>query len=468
VLARFTTHDAPITFMLRRATMTAIALNTSGQFPMSTGMNDHRTYARMGFIAIVLVFGGFGIWAGFAPLDRAAVAQGQVAVESNNKPVQHLEGGIIREILVHDSQQVQEGDVLFRLQPTNAQANLDLLRKQIDAGLAQEARLVAEQARADQIKFPADLLARRNVVETDLAIKDQERQFRERKETLDGQIGILSAQIEQKQQDIAGRQHQKESLAAQMASYKAEMTSVFPLVQKGLYARNKYLALERDATRVGGDFGVAESDIARLTKGIDEAQLQIKQTRFKFDEEASNALNDVRAKMSDAREKIVIAEDVLTRVDVRAPRSGTVLGLKVHGIGAVVKPGDTLAEIVPLGEGLMITARVSPGDIESVEIGQTAEVRFSNFSSRQTPVILGKVVSLSPDALVDQTSNQQQQQPYFSAKVIIDYSAVPENIAKKIQPGMQADVLISTGERTVLAYLIGPLKNSFAKTFREK
>ena len=179
-------------------------------------------------------------------------------------------------------------------------------------------------------------------------------------------------------------------------------------------------------------------------------------------------MNDVRAKMSDAREKILIAEDVLTRVDVRAPRRGTVLGLKVHGVGAVVKPGDTLAEIVPVGEGLRITARVSPSDIESVEVGQTAEVRFPNFSSRQTPVILGKVVSLSPDALVDQTGNQQQQQPYFSAKVMIDYSAVPEDVARKIQPGMQADVLISTGERTVLAYLIGPLRNSFAKTLREK
>jgi HlyD family secretion protein len=219
---------------------------------------------------------------------------------------------------------------------------------------------------------------------------------------------------------------------------------------------------------VEGEFGVAESDIARLSKSVDEAKLQIEQTRFKFDEDVSKELNDVRAKMSDAREKILIAEDVLTRVDVRAPRRGTVLGLKVHGVGAVVKPGDTLAEIVPVGEGLRITARVSPSDIESVEVGQTAEVRFPNFSSRQTPVILGKVVSLSPDALVDQTGDQQQQQPYFSAKVMIDYSAVPEDVARKIQPGMQADVLISTGERTVLAYLIGPLRNSFAKTLREK
>jgi HlyD family type I secretion membrane fusion protein len=448
--------------------MTALALNTSSQFIGSTTMKDHRGYGRVGFAAIALVFGGFGVWAAFAPLDKAAVAQGQVAVESNNKPVQHLEGGIVREILVRDTQQVKEGDVLLRLQPTNAQANLDLLRKQIDANLAAEARLVAEQTKADQIKFPADLLARRTVAETDMAIRDQERQFRERKASLDGQIGILTAQIEQKQQDTIGRTRQRDALTSQVASYKSEMTTVFPLVAKGYYARNKYLALERDANRVEGELGLAESDILRFGKAIEEAKLQIKQARFKFDDEVSTALNDLRAKISDAREKIVMAEDVLTRVEVKAPRTGTVFGLKVHGVGAVVKPGETIAEVVPQGEGLLVTARVQPNDIESVEIGQMAEVRFANFSSRTTSVIMGKVVSIAADATTDQTANQQQQQPYFATKIMIDYSAMPENIAKKIQPGMQADVMISTGERTAWTYFIGPLKSSFAKTFREK
>ena len=259
-----------------------------------------------------------------------------------------------------------------------------------------------------------------------------------------------------------------EALASQLNSYKTEIASVRPVVEKGFYARNKFAALERDAARIEGDFAGTESDVRRLTKSIEEARLQIQQTRYKFDEDVSNALTDVRGKMSDAREKTRIAHDVLTRVDVRAPRDGTVLGLKVHSVGAVIKPGETLAEIVPIGEGLVVIARVSPTDIESIEIGRTAEVRFSNFSSRQTPVILGRVASLSPDAMVDQTGGQQQQQPYFSAKVVIDYNAVPANIARKIQPGMQADVLISTGERTALDYLIGPLKNSFAKSLREK
>jgi HlyD family secretion protein len=253
-----------------------------------------------------------------------------------------------------------------------------------------------------------------------------------------------------------------------MTSYKAEMTSVYPLVEKGYYARNRYLELQRNEQHVEGDLAIAESDIARLSKGVEEAKLQMQQTRYKYDQDVSNELNEVRGKLSDAREKILIAQDVLARVDVRAPRSGTVFGMKVHGIGEVVKPGDTLAEIVPLGEGLMITAKVSPNDIESVEIGQSAEVRFPNFSTRQTSVITGKVVSLSPDTMVDPAGGSQQQQPYFTAKVMIDYSMVPDEIAKKIQPGMQAELLISTGERTALAYFIGPLKSSFSKAFREK
>ena len=193
------------THHIRGPTMTDLMLNDFPHIASAPASKDHRMYARCGYAAVALVFGGLGLWASLAPLDRAAIAQGQVTVDSNNKPIQHLEGGIVREILVRDTQQVKEGDVLIRLQPTSAQANLDLLRKQIDVSLATEARLVAEQIRAYSISFPAELLAHRNIAETELAISDQERQFRERRQTLDGQIGILASQIEQKQQEMAGR-----------------------------------------------------------------------------------------------------------------------------------------------------------------------------------------------------------------------------------------------------------------------
>jgi HlyD family secretion protein len=425
---------------------------------------SHRGYACFGYAAIGLVFGGFGIWAGFAPLDRAAVASGQVAVESDHKAVQHLEGGIIREILVKETQLVQEGDILFRLQPTQAQANTDLLRKQIDAALAAEARYLAERTGANSIVFPEALLIRRSVPETATAIADQERQFAESRQTLENQVGILRSQVEQKQQDLAGRERQRAALGAQLASFTTETNSVAPLVTKGLYPRNKYLALERDRSRIEGEFGVADSDVARLTKSVEEAQIQIRQARQKVEETASQQLAEQRGKLSDLREKLLIAEDVLRRIDIRAERTGIVLGLKVHAVGAVVKPGDTLAEIVPVGEGLDVMARVAPVDIESVKIGQRAEVRFPNFSSRRTPIIMGRVESVSADAMKDDTTKQS----YFSTRIVVDYGSVAPEVAQKILPGMQADVMISTGERTVLEFLVDPLLNSFARTFREK
>jgi HlyD family type I secretion membrane fusion protein len=425
---------------------------------------DYRRYAMLGYVSIALVFGGFGIWASMAPLDRAAVASGQVAVESDHKAVQHLEGGIVLEILAKETQQVKAGAVLFRLQPTQAQANTDIFRKQMDAALTEEARLIAEQTNAATISFPASVLARRGVLETATAISDQERQFVERRSSLASQVNILNSQIAQQQQELAGRDRQRGSLAEQLASLTAQMNSVRPILDKGFYPRNKFLELDRERAKIEGDLGAAGADVARLGQLIQQSQLQIGQTQQKYQGDISQQLEKARAKLSDLREKLVIAEDVLRRIDVRAERDGIVMNMKVHTIGAVVKPGDTLAEIVPVGEGLNVMARVAPRDIESVMVGQKAEVRFPNFSSRQTPIILGRVESVSADSMIDDTTKQ----PYYSTKIVIDYGTLSPEIAQRILPGMQADVLISTGERTVLEYLVGPLMNSLAKTFREK
>jgi HlyD family type I secretion membrane fusion protein len=425
---------------------------------------DFRRYALLGYLSIALVFGGFGVWAAVAPLDRAAVATGQVAVSGDHKVVQHLEGGIIREILVKETQQVRQGDVLFRLQPTEAQANTDILRKHIDAALAEEARIVAEQSNAASVTFPDSVLARRDVPETAQAIADQQRQFIDHRAALLSQVNILNSQIAQQQQELAGRDRQRAADADQLTSYTTEMTNVQPLVDKGYYPRNKFLELDRDRARVEGDLGQAQADVARLSHQVEETKLQIEQAQQKYQNDLSQQLDTTRGKLSELREKVRIAEDVLRRVDIRAERDGIVMNVKVHTVGEVVKPGDTLAEIVPVGEGVDVMAHVSPRDIESIAVGQRAEVRFPNFSSRRTPIILGTVQSVSADSKMDDNTKQ----PYYSARITIDYSTLPREVSEHILPGMQADVLISTGERTVLQYLVGPLMNALSKTFREK
>ena len=425
---------------------------------------DFRRYAMLGYVSIALVFGGFGLWAAVAPIDRAAVAPGQVTVSGDHKVVQHKEGGIILEILVKETATVKQGDVLFRMQPTEAQANTDILRKQMDQALAEQARLVAEQTGAAAIAFPPSVLARQNVPETATAIADQQRQFVERRNALISQYNILNSQIAQQQQELAGRDRQRAALADQLASFVTEMNNVRPALEKGFYPRNKYLEMDRDRARVEGDLGQAQADVARLGQSIQQTRIQISQAQQKYLTDISQQLDATRAKLSDLREKLLIAEDVLRRVDIRAERDGVIMNVKVHTVGEVIKPGDTLAEIVPVGAGLDVTARVSPGDIEAVAEGQKAEVRFSNFSSRQTPIIFGRVQSVSADSKVDDITKQS----YYAVRVVIDYSTLPPAVADHILPGMQADVLISTGERTFLQYLIGPLKNALSKTFREK
>lgn len=424
----------------------------------------HGRYAGLGFVSIAVVFGVLGVWSAFAPLDQAAIAQGRIAVVGSHKAVQHLEGGIVREILVRETQGVKEGEVLFRLQPVQALAGAEALRKQLDVAQATEARLVAEQNGAPAVAFPPLLLARRSVPETAVALRDQERQFAERRRSLDNETGILKAGIEEKTQDIAGRTLQRGTLASQLASYNQEIGGLTDLTAKGYYPRNKLLGIQRERDRLQGELALTESGITRLSKTIEEAKLQIQGVRQKRDTEIAQQLGEIRSRLSDLREKLTVAEDVLARVEVKAQRDGIVHDLKVHTVGAVVKPGETLAEIVPVADGLVVQARISPTDIESVAVGQKAEVRFQNFSARETPIILGRVETLSPDSLTDDVTHQV----YFAAKVVIDPASVSPDIARRIGPGMPADVLITTGERTVLAYLCAPLFNTLAKAFREK
>ena len=442
---------------------TAMTGFEAAALPPPAMAGNYRRYANFGYRAIAAVFGAFGIWAACAPLDSAAIAPARVSVESDRKPLQHLEGGIVSEIRVREAQIVQEGEVLFRLQPIQAQANRDLLGKQLDASLAQEARLIAERDDTAEIAFPDELLARRNLPETATIITDQRNQFAERSRLRIGELGIYRSRIEQTNRDIAGRKLRGVALRAQLASFKAEIASVTSLVEKGYYARNKFRVLERERDRLEGEIGFGEGDIGRLEQSIAEARLQLEQARQRQQELVAQQLAEIRVRISDLREKTAVAVDVLSRVEVRAPKAGIVQALKVHTIGAVVRPGETLAEIVPTGDSLILSARVSPLDIQSIAAGQKAEVRFPAFA-RKLPPVFGKVETISADALVDEVTRQ----PYYSARVRIDQGSIPAEIAGNLVPGMPADVLISTGERTVLRYLLGPLSNAMARSMRER
>lgn len=428
--------------------------------------SDFRSYARTGYLAIAIVFGGFGAWAAYAPLDSAAVTQGKVAVETDRKPVQHLEGGIIDEILVKEADRVLEGQVLFRLKPTQAKSNSEVLRKQLDTGLAVEARLLAEQKGAPAINFPAELLARAAEGETAQTIGDQQQAFIEHKRSIENKVELEKAKIEQATRDNAGKEARLRISQSQYESYATELARVSILAEKGFYPKNKLLASMREQSRIEAEITATKTEISLNLARIDEARLKIRQIYQEKQESIADNLVKQRTENANLREKLAGAADVLNRVEVRAPRAGVVQAIKFHAIGAVVKPGDTLAEVIPLSDNLVLSAKIKPTDINNVAVGQTAEVRFPAFAYRQLRAIFGQVKAVSADSLADDESPTHER--YYAAKVVIDQRTIPADIAGTLVPGMPADVVIVTGERTLLQYLLGPVLRRISTGFREK
>lgn len=426
--------------------------------------SDHRVYSRKGYCAVGVVLCFFGGFAAQAPLDSAAIAPGRVAAETSTKPIQHLEGGILREVLVTESAPVKEGQVLFRLEPTLARASSEIVKKNIDADLALEARLLAEREGDENLSFPEALLARRSVPETAAAITDQERRFKERRRTMVNETKIIRARLEQTLKALGGLDRQEIALKDQVDNIASDIVSFTSLFEKQLYPKSKLNMLKREHSRLEGQLGAVQGDIARSHKVVEETKLQIRQGEQKYVDEAAQELLVVRNRLAEARQKLLVAEDVMHRIDVRAPQDGVVQGIKVHTAGAVIRPGDALAELVPTGDKLVMAARISPLDIDRVAANQPAEIRFPAFSTRRLPTILGTVETVAADAMLDQTTKET----YYLARVIVDTTTIPRSLQGRLIPGMPADVLITTGERTLLQYLLGPLSDLFAKSMREQ
>ncbi len=422
-----------------------------------------KAFSSFGYGAIAVVFGAFGLWASFAPLNGAVVAPATMTVQGDTKPVQHLEGGIVRDILVHDAQTVAEGQVLLRLDPVQAQANLDLLHKQLDVGLILNARLVAEREEKNELQLGAEIEARRNVPETATAIADQRAQLADYATARRSEAELAENRTEQANQEIASRQFKLASDEKLLKSLQSEIQQLTPLFEKKFVTAVRMRGVERDRDRVESDIEQGRAEIRKLEKSRDETRLLLEQSQQKQHDAIEQQLSETRARISDLREKVAIARDVLTRLEVRAPRAGVVQGLKVHAAGAVIRPGEEIAEIVPLGDGLILSARVSPANIQDVVVNQRAEVRFSSFG-RSLPPIFGHVMTVGADTQLDETTRE----PFYLVRLRIEPKGVPPEIASKLTPGIPADVLILTEARTFAQYLLKPIEDRFAKAFREK
>jgi epimerase transport system membrane fusion protein len=397
-----------------------------------------------------------------APIDSAALAPGYVAVKSHRKTVQHLDGGIVSKLLAKDGDVVKEGDVLLILDGTEVKAQLEILRGQHITLAAQLARLIAERDQLNQIKFPDDLqdLSDAHIAE---ARQGESQIFTSRKSAYQGEISVLNQRASQLNSKIKGLEGQRTSKQELMKSYGDEVHDLKELLAEGFANKQRLRDIERNYANATSDVASLSAEIAGNEIQIGETKLQILQIQKKFQEEVAAKLGEVQAELYDVAQRLLATTDKVIRTEIKAPANGRVLGLSVHNIGGVITPGKPILDIVPQKEELIIDAQVSPMDIDRVMVGLLAEVRFSAFKQALTPKMQGKVINLSADRLTDEKTGM----PYYQAQVELTPDSFEKLGDMELVPGMPAEVLINTGERTVFEYLMQPITNAFARAFIE-
>jgi HlyD family secretion protein len=416
-----------------------------------------------GLAVVVLAFGGVGTWAALAPLDSAAVAPGEIVVKSNRKTVQHLEGGIIGQLLVKEGDRVEANDILIKLDDTRARASLSLVTGQYQAALAREARLIAERDEAATIKFARELIdGARDPAVQDL-MQGQVNVFEARRQSLEGQQAVLRRRVEQYKEEIVGLQALERAQKRQLDLIAEETASVKDLVERGMERKPRLLALQRAWADLEGSRGENIAQIARAKQNIAGTELEIIQLRRARLDQVTTDLHEAQTQINDFRERMLAAADVLKRIDIRAPQGGIVVGLKFHTPGGVIQAGEAIMDLVPQKEMLIVEARIRPDDIDDVHPGLPAQVRLTAFKQRITPAVEGTVALVSADRLTDQRTGE----PYFKAQVELDPASLSSLPKTGLYPGMPADVIIITGKRTALEYMISPFTDALQHAFRE-
>ena len=423
-------------------------------------------YVIAGYATIALAFGVFGTWAATAPLASGTVAGGTVAVFSNRQVVQHLEGGIVSEILVKEGNVVEVGDVLVRLDSTQAQGNHAVLKSRLAFMRATEARLEAESIDADAIDFPQDILEADGADAGEpIFVKLQRTLFNDRKATKAGQIGILRVRIEQLGEELIGLESQRNAFSEQVSSMTQEIERLTRGQEGGFVATNQVAQLSRTRMELEGNLGQVIASIAKVKQSVAETELQILQISQEFAERASTELRDIRDQVHEVSERVKQAQDVLTRTVIRAPVRGMVQNIQIHTTSGVVRPAEQIMEIIPLDDDLIVNARIRPVDIDNVSLNGMAEVRFPAFSSRTTPVIFGTVSTVSQDIIQPDDSRVE---PYYLARVEVPEAEIPAELRGRLVPGMPSEVIFVSGERTLVQYLVKPLQDAFSKGLLER
>jgi HlyD family secretion protein len=419
-----------------------------------------RTGLRCLLVAVVLGGG----WLALVPLAGAVVVPGNLVVQSNVKAIQHPTGGVVAEIKAANGVRVAAGDLLLRLDATQAQASLQMVRKQLDEARARIGRLTAERDGLDQPQTPPVLAARAVEDNVKSVLASEASLFKARLEGRRSQKNLLQSRITQLTEEISGLEAQVSSKAKQLELISSELIGVQQLYDKRLVPLARLTALQRETARIEGERGQLTSAIAETRSKVSEAQLQIARLDQDFRTDVVKELGETQAKEAELVERGVAAQDQLDRIELRAPTSGVIHQLAAHTIGGVIRAGDTIMEIVPDTDDLLVEARLQPKDINQVRQGQKAFVRFSSFNQRVTPQLTGSVSFVSADTSRDQQTNT----PYFTVRVVLPDDERRRLGGLQLIPGMPAEVFMQTGSRTMLNYLFKPIAEQMSRAFVEQ
>lgn len=409
--------------------------------------------------AFLLVLGGWGF---LVPLAGGAVAPGVVTPDGYKKTVQHLEGGIIADLRVHEGDEVKAGQPLLVLESVQESATYDALQEQRWTLLGKQVRLDAERAGRERIEWPGELQSADARVRA--VVDSQQQVFEARRDTRATKKNVLHQKIEQLTEQIKGIEAEVQSASRQISLVEEELQDKNTLVAKGLIAKPEALRLKRMEAELVGKRGEYIAEIARAQQQIGETRMQLLADDAERADQIANEADKVHSDLMSVLEKIRASADVLRRMVVTAPVGSTIVNLRFKTIGGVVQRGESILEIVPSDDALVIDARVTPLDVKAVHKGLQAQIHLSAYTSRDTPRIPGVVQSVSADRIVD-TSTQQ---PYYLARVTVDRDLL-QRLAPHVEliPGMPAEVLIVTEYRTLIDYLSKPFRDAFRRSFHE-
>jgi HlyD family secretion protein len=410
---------------------------------------------------IVLIAGGLGAWATYAPLSGAVIASGAVVVDSNVKKVQHPTGGVVGKIFVRNGDWVHAGDTLMHLDDTQTRANLGVVVSQLVQLRGRKARLEAERDGREFVTYPSDFEA--SDPEAPAIAAGESSLFAARKALKNSQVSQLRERVGQFRQEIIGLTAQRDAKKIEIDLMKEELEKLVELRRKELIPQPRVLAAQRDLTKLQGEWGSLEAQIARALGSISEISLQIIAVDQTVQTDASKEIRDIEAKLAELVERRTAAQDQLARIDIRSPQTGAVHELSVHTVGGVISAGEQIMLIVPTQESLAIEVRVSPIDIDQIMLGQKATLRFTAFNQRTTPEFSAEVARVGADI----TKEPQTNSFYYLVRLKISETDVDKLRKIRLVPGMPVESFIETHDRTMASYLLKPLMDQVARAFKE-